>query len=274
MSDINTEEALAVCEMAARAGGRVLLDWVGRFSAMNKGPRDLVTEADYASQKEIRGIVSESYPTHGFVGEEAEAGAGQPHSGIPGHSGDGTRWIVDPLDGTTNYVHGFPAWCVSIALAAGDDILVATVFDPLRDECFSARAGGGATLNGVTLHTPSVTELADAVAALSFPPHVAADSPAVADFLAIVPHVHSVRRTGSTALNLAWLAAGRLHSFWARQIACWDGAAGFLIVREAGGAVSPFASSDDHVRLDDPAFIAAATPELLAAMQGLLRRGP
>jgi myo-inositol-1(or 4)-monophosphatase len=257
----------------------VLLDWIGRFRATNKGPRDLVTEADYASQKEIRRIVAEAFPDHGFVGEEADAGAGQPPSGTVGHAGSGTRWIVDPLDGTTNYVHGFPAWCVSIALARGDDILAATVFDPLRDECFAARVGGGATLNGAPIHTPPVTNLAEAIAALSFPPHVTAESPSVADFLTVVPHVHSVRRTGSTALNLAWLACGRLHTFWARQIACWDAAAGFLIVREAGGCLSPFtapgdATQRDGVPLDDPAFIAAATPQLLSSMQHLLRGTP
>lgn len=264
-------DQLAVCETAAREGGRILLEWIGRFRAMTKGPRDLVTEADYASQKEIRRIVSEAFPDHGFVGEEADAGAGQPPSGTFGHAGSGTRWIVDPLDGTTNYVHGFPAWCVSIALARGDDILAATIFDPLRDECFSARAGGGATLNGQPIRAAAVTDLADAIAALSFPPHITADSPAVTDFLAVVPHVHSVRRTGSTALNLAWLACGRLHTFWARQIACWDAAAGFLIFREAGGCLSPFLTCGDVVPLDDPAFIAAATPELLSAMQQLLR---
>jgi myo-inositol-1(or 4)-monophosphatase len=263
-------DPLVVCEAAARAGGRVLLDWVGRFRATTKGPRDLVTEADYASQREIRRIVAEAFPDHGFVGEEADAGDGQPPSGQPGHAGRGTRWIVDPLDGTTNYVHGFPAWCVSIALASGDDILAATIFDPLRDECFTARAGGGARLNGEPVRTAPVTEPAEALAAVSFPPHVTADAPAVADFLAVLPHVHSVRRTGSTALNLAWLACGRLHAFWSRRIACWDAAAGMLLVREAGGGVAPFAATGDRVSLDDPAFVAAATPELLHWMRGLL----
>jgi len=263
-------DPLVVCEAAARAGGRVLLDWVGRFRATTKGPRDLVTEADYASQREIRRIVAEAFPDHGFVGEEADAGDGQPPSGQTGHAGSGTRWIVDPLDGTTNYVHGFPAWCVSIALASGDDILAATIFDPLRDECFTAWAGGGARLNGEPIRTAPVTEPAEAVAALSLPPHVTADAPAVADFLAVLSHVHSVRRTGSTALNLAWLACGRLHAFWARRIACWDAAAGMLLVREAGGGLGPFAASGDRIGLDDPAFVAAATPELLAAMRGLL----
>jgi len=263
-------DPLVVCEAAARAGGRVLLDWVGRFRATTKGPRDLVTEADYASQREIRRIVAEAFPDHGFVGEEADAGDGQPPSGQTGHAGGGTRWIVDPLDGTTNYVHGFPAWCVSVALARDDELIAATIFDPLRAECFTARPGDGARLNGEPIRTARITDPAEAIAALSFPPHVVADAPAVADFLAVLPHVHSVRRTGSTALNLAWLACGRLHAFWARRIACWDVAAGFLLVREAGGSLAPFQSPGNRVPLDDPAFLAAATPELCGAMRTLL----
>jgi len=263
-------DPLAVCEAAARAGGEVLLDWVGRFQATAKGPRDLVTEADFASQREIRRIIAAAFPEHGFVGEEAEGGVAQPPPGAVGHSGSGTRWIVDPLDGTTNYVHGFPAWCVSIALAHHDTIVAATIFDPLRSECFTARAGGGASLNGEPIAVANVREPGEALAALSFPPQVAADAPAVADFLRIMPHVHSVRRTGSTALNLAWLASGRLHAFWARRIACWDVAAGFLIVREAGGELGGFAADADAVPLDDPAFVAASTPDLMRAMRQLL----
>jgi myo-inositol-1(or 4)-monophosphatase len=270
MSEPAGPDPLVVCEAAARAGGAVLVDWVGRFRATTKGPRDLVTEADYASQREIRRIVTEAFPDHGFVGEEADAGSGQPPPGTAGHAGSGTRWIVDPLDGTTNYVHGFPAWCSSVALASGDDILAATIFDPLRNECFTARAGGGAKRNGEPIATAPVTDPAEAVVALSFPPQVAADAPAVADFLAVLPHVHSVRRTGSTALNLAWLACGRLHAFWARRIACWDAAAGFLLVREAGGMVGPFAAAAEPLPLDDPAFVAASTPELLDGMRRLL----
>jgi len=273
MTDRQSSDTLAVCERAARAGGDVLRSWTGRFAVMQKSARDFVTEADFASQREIRRIVAEAFPDHGFVGEEADAGAGQPPAGAPGHAGEGLRWIVDPLDGTTNYVHGFPAYCVSVALADGDDVLVGAIYDPLRDECFTARRGGGAFLDGTRLHTPRVTALVDAVAAVSLPPRVTAASPALADFINVVPHVQTVRRTGSTALNLAWLACGRLHAFWARQIACWDMAAGLLIVREADGVVSPFGGRSDGaatVRLDDPAFVAASTPELLAALRGAL----
>jgi myo-inositol-1(or 4)-monophosphatase len=270
--DRSSPDPLAVCERAARAGGDVLLEWMGRFQARTKGPRDLVTEADFASQREIRRIVAEAFPDHGFVGEEADDGVPQPPPGVPGHAGHGLRWIVDPLDGTTNYVHGFPAWCVSVALAHDDDILVATIHDPLRGECFTAKKDGGSRLNGEPLSVPRVRHLNESMAALSFPPQVEADEPAVADFLALLPRVHSVRRTGSTALNLAWLACGRLHLFWARRIACWDAAAGFLIAREAGATLRTFRSGTEPVPLEDPAFLVASTPELFAAAHPLLDR--
>jgi myo-inositol-1(or 4)-monophosphatase len=263
-------DPLVVCEAAARAGGRVLGEWVGKFAATVKGPRDLVTEADHAAQREIRKIVLESFPDHGFVGEEGDAGTPPVGPGHRGHSGAGVRWIVDPLDGTTNYVHGFPAYCVSIALADGDELLVATIFDPLRNECFTARRGGGAFLNGARIIAPRVTAPTEAVAAVSFPAQVSVDSPAVADFLAVIPHMQSIRRTGSTALNLAYVACGRLHAFWVRRICCWDAAAGMLIAREAGCAIGGFAGQGDAIPLDDPAFIAASTPELLATLRALL----
>jgi myo-inositol-1(or 4)-monophosphatase len=160
---------------------------------------------------------------------------------------------------------------VSIALADGDDIVVATIYDPLRDECFTARRGGGARLNGESIAAAPVTAPADAVAAVSFPAHVTPDSPAVADFLAVLPHAHSIRRTGSTALNLAYLACGRLHAFWVRRICCWDAAAGILIAREAGCAVGPFRDGPATIPLDDPAFIAASSGRLYDAFREILR---
>ena len=269
-------DALRICEAAARAGGRVLLDWVGRFGVSNKGPRDLVTEADVASQREIRRIVLEAFPDHGFIGEESlpEHAADSSSPGQPAAAGPALRWMVDPLDGTSNYVHGFPAWCVSVALTRGDEILVGTVFDPIRDECFTAQLGAGAWLNGNPIRVSGCVLLSDALVALSFPPHTTADSVAVADFLSVVPHVHSVRRTGSTAINLAWLACGRLDAFWVRRIACWDVAAGLLIFREAGGKLAGFSdgpASLEWVSLDQPAFVAACSREVLADLRGRLR---
>jgi myo-inositol-1(or 4)-monophosphatase len=259
-------DELHVCEAAARAGGRVLADWRGRFGVSKKGQRDYVTEADFAAQREIRRIVLTAFPEHGFVGEETLPDVEPAHD-----SASGLRWIVDPLDGTTNYVHGFPAYCVSVALARGDDLLVGAIYDPERDECFTARAGGGAFLNGRTIRARETSDVLDALVALSFPPHVSVDSGAVADFLAVVSHVHSVRRTGSTAINLAYVACGRLDAFWVRAIKSWDVAAGLLLVAEAGGAVGPFAGGPPGpVSLDRPVFIAAATAALLERVRGLL----
>ena len=255
-------------EVAARAGGDVLRDWRGRFAVSAKGPRDLVTEADLASQKTIREILLSKFPNHGFIGEE-----GDQDTSVPS-----LRWIVDPLDGTSNYVHGFPAYCVSVALAYDDEVLAGAIYDPVADECFTAVHGGGARLENTVLQTTDPDELSDALVAVSFPPHVDRESVAVADFLSIVPHVHSVRRTGSTAINLAYLAAGRLDGFWVRRIACWDVAAGLLIALEAGAVVVPCRHPEDSsefppqtsVSLNRPAFVAAANQRVAMGLYDLL----
>lgn len=270
-------EFLTVCEAAARAGGRVLCDWIGRFGIANKGPRDLVTEADLASQQEIRRIVLGAFPEHDFIGEESldqQASTASASRDAAGLRWMGLRWMVDPLDGTSNYVHGYPAYCVSVALARGDSVLVGTIYDPVRGECFTASAGGGAFLNGQPIRVAQTRAIADALVAVSFPPHVSVDSISVADFLAVLPQVHSVRRTGSTAINLAYLACGRLDAFWVRSIACWDVAAGLLMVQESGGAIGPFGTpcnaTATALSLDKPAFIAACSAELLGTLQQLL----
>jgi len=264
----NMKDHLEVCEAAARAGGQVLREWLGKFGVSNKGPRDLVTEADFASQREIQRIVLDAFPEHGFIGEESlqETVTGSSAAGKAG-----LRWLVDPLDGTTNYVHGFPAYCVSVALAQGDEILVATIYDPVHEECFTARAGGGAFCNGQRITVGGTTDPAEALVAVGFPPHVSRDALAVADFLAVLPHVHAIRRTGSTAINLAYLACGRLDGFWVRRIANWDVAAGLLLVAEAGGAIGPFTGGrPGRVSLEDPVFIAACTPGLLGHLQSFM----
>ncbi len=259
---VSMPDPFEVCETAARAGGRVLLDWVGRFAVSTKGPRDFVTEADLAAQNEIRRIVLDAFPEHGFQGEES----------IPGQATAdprGYRWIVDPLDGTTNYIKGIPAYCTSVALARGGEILVGAIYDPLRDECFTARAGGGAWLNGRPITTASTVHLPEAVVAVSFPPQVTAESAAVEDFLAVLPHALAIRRSGSSAINLAYVACGRFDGFWVRRIQPWDVAAGLLLVSEAGGSIGSFVGGPG-LDLNVPAFISAATPSLLEALQRVL----
>ena len=276
MSSIEpSEEHLRVCEQAARAGAAVLQSWRGRFGVSSKGPRDLVTEADLASQTEIRRLVAEAYPDYGFEGEEslpeAVSTADQTHP---------LRWVVDPLDGTTNYVHGYPAYCVSVALAEGDRLLVGAIYDPLSDECYTARAGHGAWLNGERLRATSTREPSESLVAVSFPARSASESLAVRDFLAVLPAVRAIRRSGSSALNLAYLAAGRLDGFWARRIASWDVAAGLLLVQEAGGVTAPLrkpgepaGEPGETIPLADPAFLAASTPEMLTSLRDLMTAG-
>lgn len=255
-------DALAVCETAARAAGAVLREWRGRFAVTAKGPRDLVTEADVAAERAVRDIVLGAFPEHGFVGEESSCGGRNVVSGDH-------RWIVDPLDGTTNYVKGIPAYCTSVALARGEEILVGAIYDPERDECFTARAGDGARLDGVPISTSATRRVGDAVVAVGFPPDVDAHAPAVRDFLSVLPHALAIRRSGSTAINLAYVACGRFDAFWVRRIHSWDVAAGLLLVSEAGGRVGPFAGGAGP-RLDSPAFISAATDELFGALRDLL----
>jgi myo-inositol-1(or 4)-monophosphatase len=244
---------LRVCEEAARLGGRVVQDWVGRVAVRKKGPADLVTQADLASQEIIRQTVLGAFPEHCLLGEEqslAEAAEAR----------DEYRWIVDPLDGTTNFVHGVPHYCVSLALERNGVLLVGTVFDPMLNECFTAAAGQGAHLNGNPIRTSDVLLLSEALAAAGFPPQVQRNSPDLALFLEMLGRCQAIRRTGSAALNLCYLAAGRFDLFWSYATNIWDVAAGALILQEAGGLItSPLGGT---FRLEEAHFLAAANREL------------
>jgi myo-inositol-1(or 4)-monophosphatase len=254
---------LKTCEAAARAGGKVLMEWIGKFEVHEKGPSDLVTEADVASQEAIRSIVCSRFPTHGFISEEQEGG---------GHSEAEYRWIVDPLDGTTNYVHGVPHYASSVALVRGDETVAGTIYDPWADECYSTARGEGARLNGRPLRTSSVKTLSEALVVASFAAKVDRSSPEVSQFLAAVLNCQSVRRTGSAALNLCYVAAGRFDAFWAMSTKAWDVAAGVLLVTEAGGMVTDL--SGKRFSLNEPRPVATAGPELHAAFCQLLQSAP
>lgn len=221
-----------ICEKAARAGADVLMDWRGRFQAREKGPKDLVTEADLESQRVIRQILLGEFPDHGFVGEEEQVAARRYVEGA-GHC-----WVVDPLDGTANYVHRLQTFAVSVALLDGARHLVGTVFDPVMNECFSAIAGEGAYLNGTRIAVSSCRQLKDAMVAVSFSANVPRGSPEIGRFIEVLHASQGLRRLGSAALNLSYLAAGRLDGYWASQVMPWDVAAGVLLVREAGGLVT------------------------------------
>ncbi len=249
---------LRVCEEAVREGGRQIQQWVGRFDVQMKGPADMVTQADLASQEAVRKIVLGAFPEHSLLGEES-------HPGAEADARAEYRWIVDPLDGTTNFVHGVPHYCVSLALERNGELLVGAVYDPTRDECFTAALGGGAHVNGRPIHASRVTEMTDALAVVGFPYSVHRESPDVLLFLEMMGRCHGIRRTGSSALNLCYMAAGHYDVYWSYSTHSWDVAAGVLILREAGGAIT--STSGEAFSVDDPHFLAASTPELHAQLR-------
>jgi myo-inositol-1(or 4)-monophosphatase len=244
---------LETCEAAARAGGQQLMAWRGKFQTREKGACDLVTDADVASQKAIQELIASRYPNHAFLGEEQAAKAST-------RPADQLIWVVDPLDGTTNYVHGYPNYAVSVAISRGRDVQAGVIYDPLRDECYSAAKGLGARCNGKVLKTSEVTLLGDSLLAISLPARVRRDSPDLLDFIEVVQLSQAVRRSGSAALNLAHVASGTLDAFWASHIQPWDVAAGILLIREAGGTVT----DRDGAEFDlwNPHFVAAAGEQL------------
>ncbi|MGH7129022.1 MAG: inositol monophosphatase family protein, partial [Planctomycetaceae bacterium] len=213
---------LETAEAAARAAGAVLADWRSRFTVREKSRANLVTEADLAAQEAIHGLIHRRFPEHNFLGEE----------GLAETNSDGPyRWVIDPLDGTSNYVHGFPYYGVSIALesrlaapqrgARGSltrsdesELLVGVIFDPNRDELFAAVRGEGATLNGAPIRCSETATLGEAMVMGSLPTGVQRDHPAIRKFLDVMPHVQALQRTGSAALNLAAVACGRIDAFW------------------------------------------------------------
>ena len=245
---------LEVCELAVRRAGAVLRDQFGRIHARQKGPRDLVTEADLAAQEVVRATLHEAFPTHVLVGEE------DPHPNLNSYSENDFRWIVDPLDGTTNYVHRIPFCCVSLALEHRSQLLVGAIFNPFLDECFTAAAGQGAALNGSPIQVSQTRGLSEALIAAGFPAAVSYESADLRVFNEVVVRCQGVRRTGSAALNLAYVAAGRFDGAWACTTKVWDSAAGFLMIREAGGVASSL--SGEEVSLPEGPFVVAATADL------------
>lgn len=243
---------LAVAERAALAAGDVLKSWAGRFSVSEKARADLVTEADVASQKVVYDLVHRAFPDHGFVGEE----------GLSENTEARCRWFIDPLDGTSNYVHGFPYYCVSIALEVDRELTVGAIFDPNRHELFTATRGGGAFVNGSRLAPRPPKPLHESMLIASFPPGVVADSPHIQRFLVALPAAQTIHRSGSAALNLAYIASGRLDGYWSAILKPWDCAAGVLMVRETGGVVT---------RLDGGPY-EVTKPNLLAAQSAGLQQ--
>lgn len=226
----------------AREAGALLLQYFHEGIRIEyKGDADLVTAADRASEVLIRERVRQQFPSHDVLGEE---------QGLNDQGGD-YRWYVDPLDGTTNFAHGYPVFCVSIALehralehrALGGRRVAGVVYDPTRDELFSAEQGRGAHLNGKPIHVSKASQLKECLLATGFPSHKRHKNPNIHFYHQITLRTHGVRRAGSAALDLCNVASGRFDGFWEFNLNPWDTAAGVLIVEEAGGKVSRFDGS-------------------------------
>ena len=259
-------EIAKVCEQAARRGGAALLDWSQRFTIREKGPADLVTEADLAAEEIVRRTIADSFPEHQFVGEETT-----PSDAVEGVLREATEcvWIVDPLDGTTNYAHRVPHYACSVAVVRAGEVLAGTVYHPTAEECYVAVRQGGAFLNGAPLAVSRTQSLGAALVAASFPPRIHRSGTEVQKLLGVIERAQAIRRTGSAALNMCYVASGRLDAYWATGTSAWDIAAGLLLVREAGGTVTDL--SGGPFSLTDPQPLASGTAELnreLAAILG------
>jgi myo-inositol-1(or 4)-monophosphatase len=235
----------------AREAGALLREYYAKgVETEYKGDVDIVTAADRAAEKLIRSRLGEAFPEHGVYGEE----------GTRERMDGEFRWYVDPLDGTTNFAHGFPQFCVSLGLeqrAAGmkadeDGTLVAAViYDPLRDEMFTAERGQGTQLNGKAAKVSRTRELAEALLATGFPSRKRHASPNIHFYQEFTLRSHGVRRAGSAALDLAYVACGRMDAFWEFNLNPWDTAAGILLVEEAGGRVTDFAGRQFQLKSDE-----------------------
>ncbi len=219
---------------AARAAGRSLskdFREVENLQVSLKGAGDFVSKADFAAEEIIREQLTEARPTYGWVGEE---------TGVTEGDDPTRRWIVDPLDGTTNFLHGMPHWAVSIALEHKGEVVAGVVYDPTKDEMFFAEKGQGAWMNESRMRVSGRRRLSECVFATGLPFSGRADLPQTLQELArILPATSGVRRWGSASLDLAYVAAGRYDGFWERGLNLWDIAAGVVIVREAGGMIEP-----------------------------------
>ena len=228
----------AAVEMARAAGVILLEGYGGDHAPERKGRIDLVTEYDRRSEALLLAELARRFPGHDVLAEESGS-----------HAGDGrVRWLIDPLDGTTNFAHNYPFFCVSIAAEREGRLQAGVVYDPVRDELFAAAAGAGATLNGAPIRTSAIERLQDALLVTGFPYDVRENpEPSLRRFRAFLTRAQAVRRDGSAALNFCYLAMGRFDGFWEADLSAWDMGAGALIVREAGGRVTRYDGSEFRV---------------------------
>ena len=231
---------LNIAVRAARSAGEIILrsaDKASHLAVDSKGKNDFATEIDRLAEKEIISIIKAAYPEHSILAEESGE-----------HAGNDFVWVIDPLDGTTNFIHGFPQYAVSIALKYKNRIEIGVVYDPLREELFTVKRGGGAMLNNRRLRVTGLTSMKGALIGTGFPFKVPQHLDAYLNmFRAITIDSAGIRRAGSAALDLAYLAAGRLDAFWEIELKEWDMAAGILLVKEAGGVATDFSFNDNYL---------------------------
>lgn len=255
---------LSEIEILARQAGKILRAGYGQSHQINhKGKIDLVTEIDHQSEQFLLSEIRQKFPDHQVLAEESGASAGE----------DCCLWYVDPLDGTVNYAHGVPVFSVSLAYQEGGEVLMGVVYDPIRDECFSAEKGNGTRLNGKAIHVSAVVELDQSLLVTGFPYDIRTNPNNNLDhFRRFALLTQGVRRLGSAALDLCYVAAGRFDGFWEIRLNPWDVAAGALITQEAGGMVTNIYGQPDY--LTSPQSILAANPNIHPAMLEVLKNPP
>ncbi len=226
------DEFLNIAKETIFRAGKILRENYGKkLNVKFKGEVDLVTEVDHKSERSIVTMINSTFPDHQIIGEE----------GTDIESTSQYRWFIDPLDGTTNYAHGFPCFAISIAVEDSGRIVVGVVYDPLRDECFTAIEGKGAYLNDQPISVSDTDRLEKALLATGFPyERKKAVDKYIQPFRNFLLHAQEIRRAGAASIDLCYVAAGRLDGFWESKLHPWDIAAGALIVREAGGKMSDF----------------------------------
>ena len=257
---IDLSKASKAAEQAAYAAGTHLLASRSRLAEVlitQKSPGDVASAIDVEAQSLIRDVVLKHFPDHSFFGE---VGGAVVHDGAP-------QWVVDPLDGTANYLRGYPQYAVSIALVQDGESMLGVVFDPCRNEFFGAIRGHGAVLNGQRIQCAAPRQSITAMAATVFPKPTSPCMPQYMGELGRVLHgFGGVRRSGCMALEMAYLAAGRLDAFWGHDMGAWDAAAGIVLLREAGAVLHP----RDRIALLDSRSLMASTPALMADFAALL----
>lgn len=251
---------LNIAVRAARSAGDLILrsaDNVGRLHIDQKGKNDYASEVDRMAEREIINIIKAAFPEHAILAEESGK-----------HKGNDFVWVIDPLDGTTNFLHGFPQYAVSIALKHKGKLEVGVVYDPLRDELFTAKRGGGAMLNNRRLRVTNQTSLKGALIGTGFPfktdKHLDAY---LGMFRALTTDCAGIRRAGAAALDLAYVAAGRLDGFWEIGVMEWDVAAGILLITEAGGVITDFSFNDNYLESGN---VIAGSPRMHQLMYQLI----